>query len=224
MAIIFLSLFSKEAALAATAEELFIPPPNDKERHALLEQVPSSMRATFLSESDPVQNSKGDLPNYSITLDQRGKRIARPPSYFHSKLLHDDDDGSPVIRKGAPKYCFATRPGSSNIVAVIETVENDLNYLNPLRGFNYGPIPRLSQLTTTKADILWGKPAKQESLQNEEKRIYHLVSRNVKSEISDIFIDCRFCNSLLCRYKISGPTIDSHHPFDSMNDWNAPHY
>lgn len=94
---------------------------------------------------------------------------------------------------------FLTRPNESNYVAVLQVDHGCPAILNP-DGFEYGPIPKLKDLTVLQADQLWGKAVNSDS-SNLEK-IYRLAA----ADKSDYFLDTVFDETKLLKYRVR-----SHH-------------
>lgn len=85
-------------------------------------------------------------------------------------------------------------------VAIVRVEPDDRVVLNPA-GFNYGPIPMLSMLNESDADLLWGTTAK---IKHGEIVSYTLPTYQSADEIT---IETIFENTRLKKYKIVGASI-----------------
>jgi len=107
-----------------------------------------------------------------------------------------------------PKYSWAKqitlkRPGSKCCVAVLQVETDGTVELNP-KGFNYGPIPSLKDITPDQADELWassGNLRRQSSV-----RTYKLESYR---EPNVAFIDLKFHGKKLLKYRIRSTELSS---------------
>ncbi|HIA55133.1 MAG TPA: hypothetical protein EYN91_24120 [Candidatus Melainabacteria bacterium] len=102
-------------------------------------------------------------------------------------------------------YFYLSKPKQQNIVAVLRVSKEREAVLNP-DGFEYGPIPPLSEMSISVADCLWGD--KDENIDGNIKsadgitieRTYYLVSDN--QVFKDFFIDIVFERGLCQKYQV----------------------
>jgi hypothetical protein len=93
-----------------------------------------------------------------------------------------------------------TRPGESNIVAVILIEGNGTYTLNP-PGFDYGPIPPLAKFGIETANQLWSSERLAIDKKNRIQKSYHLIS-SIRSVVTDFYVDAVFENQLLRQYRV----------------------
>lgn len=184
-----------------------LPPASPKLIEQVLEEIPPNSVDRFLqiqtaSNENPEDQ---DLAETSITLDRKGKDIKGVPKPVQLSIC----PLSGLHKSEHLKYYPLTRPGKDNFVAVVATAKNQASILNPIQGFNYGPIPFTPKMTSEQAESLWGKPVSEKRLgPNDIERTYKLVSKNQRNERREFVFECIFRTGRLFRYKIRSAGID----------------
>lgn len=113
----------------------------------------------------------------------------------------------PAVAKYPCKKEIWVRSGK-RCVAIIRVELDGRLMLNPEgKGFDYGPIPALRDMTQLQADELWGTETK--SLQGDVVT-YKLTSYQSRN---DLFIDVIFRDDRICRYKVRSDLIE-------QSNWN----
>ncbi|MBS1957099.1 MAG: hypothetical protein JST89_23115 [Cyanobacteria bacterium SZAS-4] len=193
------------ASAEKTGSSYFVPACTPEQRACSLLEIPQAAVARFTGEP----NKSVDLKSYSITLDVRGKRIpAYVPAFEPETRTTRCGWSSRQRRFSYTSYFPVTRPGETNFVAVIKTVSDGPTVLNPVRGFDYGPIPLLTSLTVEQADALWGKAIKEKTASELwQQKTYQLDSININGIQKTFLLDCSFKNGRLSGYAISGRGI-----------------
>ena len=87
--------------------------------------------------------------------------------------------------------------GKPNYIAVIKSNPCSPTILNP-EGYDYGPIPALTKITSREADELFGKPIIQA-----DQRSYKLLS----ATDSEYFIDFCFDGEKVKKYRVRGQNL-----------------
>jgi hypothetical protein len=179
-----------------------VPPASPSLIDSVLDEIPAESTDSFLRRATAVSPrsvnvSLEELRRFSITLDRQGKEIQGVPG---PDIISTDFEGPPKIYK----YYPLTRPGEANFVAIALTITDGAAILNPIQGFNYGPIPFLPKLTLAQADSLWGHAGHEEApTPRIANRNYKLTAKNQHGEIKEFSITCIFRNDILYRYTIS---------------------
>jgi hypothetical protein len=180
-------------------------PERDWPRLVILDEMPACAEAAFLGQIPSAQSATRDtsthrLASWSIRLDKKGKLVPENANVRLSCGVHDVSHTNKSIKE----YPL-TRSGEKNFVAIVRvSFGSRMPILNPLHGFDYGPIPQPKDMTIAQAEALWG-----EKINVEEKcdstlsrRCYRLISTNRLREIKEFFIDCEFKDDRLIKYKV----------------------
>jgi hypothetical protein len=156
--------------------------------------VPS--KAQDMPRQDQTQATKNDLRSYCILPEEVG--MVQTPR---------DMPDCAVKPKPADPTCkkelWLKRPGGKCCVAIVREQVNGMVILNP-KGFAYGPIPTLGDMTKAEADAVWGTDG-QNSV-DERVVSYQLASYGIPA---DVFIDVAFHNDKIQKYRIRSAEIAS---------------
>lgn len=108
---------------------------------------------------------------------------------------------------------YLAKPGTQRVLAVVDVRKDGRVVLNPRYaiskedGLDYGPIPDLPDFTLGDAEKIFGKVAIDESVPDEIKCSYSLVSvpmgETAGSSNSDITLDLIFFKEKLHKYRVS---------------------
>ena len=144
------------------------------------------------TESAVSFSATSDLRSWSIRREDIGK-VEGPGDHT--------DCGMP---EQFAKEFLLTRPGETNVVAVIVVRMNGVSILNP-KGFEYGLIPALSELTMSQADELWGARQTEHPSGALNERTYKLATKGNK----EFWIDLTFEGQRLQKYRMRSSELNS---------------
>jgi hypothetical protein len=151
-----------------------------------------------------------DLENYSIVLRPQIDEEDQNEQETRAKLLDLAHRSYPIIacrqmvaRPRHPKaqILALSKPGKTNISALL-VVQPDTTYmLNPTGFGDYGPIPSISKLTLSDCEQLWGTKADLHHARSTSKidRTFDLVLAG--QHPLHFHLDTTFQNGLLKRYR-----------------------
>ncbi len=145
-----------------------------------------------------------DLRYFSVSIQRGYKNVSsqRQPTQNAGRsamLCHDRNIS-------LTRYFPVTRPGEKNIVGIIHIVNNSA-ILNPVSGFDYGPIPLLQDMKLAQADQLWAQ--KETEKASPSLRVYRLNATDRSNQVTEFLLECSFDETgALNGYKIKGDGAD----------------
>lgn len=175
-----------------------------------LYEVFTVLFSTILIAAPLAQATEGNGSKMAFTTAEEKLRSWSIMPEEIGKVIHPPQDppgnhGYREQRRWVTGYNLS-RPGSARCVAVIEISQTGETVLNPLDGYNYGPIPSLQNMTLHEADTLWSDGPKTDddsASQGTVERTYRFVSPN-KKEFS---LDVVFTKNHIAKYRLRSTVL-----------------
>lgn len=148
--------------------------------------------------AEQIDNASADrgevLENYSIP---EKTMLVDYPFYEKPRTLWDDTRCHASI---PARYILLNRPNDTRKVAVIWFDQSGPAILYP-RGFEYGPIPKLKDLTITEMQRLWGNELKERTTSADQK-VFLLQCNG-----AEYFLEIELVGNKISKYRVKGPGI-----------------